>query len=63
MTNPQKVVIPAQAGIHAARNPLKVLVSRFHGNDEIGLTATLIETIKDSLTKMVIASRSPTAGE
>jgi len=33
LKNPQKVVIPAQAGIQDIRKALKKLDSRFHGND------------------------------
>jgi hypothetical protein len=31
----QQLVIPAKAGIQSSGNPLKILDSRFHGNDEI----------------------------
>jgi hypothetical protein len=33
--NMQQLVIPAKAGIQSSGNPLKILDSRFHGNDEI----------------------------
>jgi hypothetical protein len=38
MMNPQKIVIPAKAGIQTFRNKLKILDSLFQGNDETGLS-------------------------
>ena len=51
MTNSQKVVIPAQAGIQAGPNqlirPLAGLDSRFHGNDEYARFRAFYELVKD----------------
>jgi hypothetical protein len=35
LMNMQQLVIPAKAGIQSSGNPLKILDSSFHGNDEI----------------------------
>jgi hypothetical protein len=40
------VVIPAKARIHSTGNSLKILDSRFHGNDEMGLAETFYGTVK-----------------
>jgi hypothetical protein len=49
MTPPQKVVIPAQAGIQTISNPLKTLDSRFHGNDRKWTFETFCEFVKYDL--------------
>jgi hypothetical protein len=42
----QKVVIPVKTGIHSGCDPVKLLDSRFHGNDEKTPGLTFYETIK-----------------
>lgn len=46
MMHPQKVVIPANAGIQALCNALKFPDCRFHGNDEQMLPGTICVSIK-----------------
>jgi hypothetical protein len=41
----QKDVIPAQAGIQVDPNLLKILDSRFHGNDGIGVFLAFYKSI------------------
>jgi hypothetical protein len=47
MMNMQQLVIPAKAGIQSSGNPLKILDSRFHGNDGIMPFSGYYESIKD----------------
>jgi hypothetical protein len=50
--NMQQLVIPAKAGIQSSGNPLKILDSRFHGNDEIMPFSGYYESIiSDGLAK------------
>jgi multicomponent Na+:H+ antiporter subunit E len=44
--NMQQLVIPAKAGIQSSGNALKILDSRFHGNDEIMSFSSYYESIK-----------------
>jgi hypothetical protein len=42
----QQLVIPAKAGIQCLGNRLKILDSRFHGNDKIKLFSELLRVLQ-----------------